>query len=154
MQRADYARARDFIRLDAGSGWTRSVEASILLREGKREAAFALIRSDDIAGARLLIFDGPKAERDRLAVEAEAGATSDRDPENKWYEAAHLAFAGYRDAALRLLRKAVEDNYLCHQAIEKDPLFDSIREEPEFAAIRAESIRRQKEFLARRATTP
>jgi hypothetical protein len=79
---------------------------------------------------------------------------SDRDPENKYYAAGHLALAGYRDGALRLLRKAVENNYLVHEAMDRDPLFESIRAAPEYAAIRAESIRRQKVFLATRAPAP
>ncbi|MEX0880753.1 MAG: protein kinase [Thermoanaerobaculia bacterium] len=153
MLLGDHARARDYVRLDAGSGWARGTESYILLREGKREAALALIRADDTTAfaARLLLSSDSKVERDRLAAAAEAKATADRDPENKYYEAGHLAHAGYGDGALRLLRAAVEDNYLCHQAMDKDPLFDSVRKDPEFAAIRTESIRRQKEFLARRA---
>lgn len=58
---------------------------------------------------------------------------------------------GYREATLRLLRKAVEGNYLCYPAMDSEPLFDGIRKDPEFAAIRAEAIRKQKEFLDRRA---
>ena len=49
-----------------------------------------------------------------------------------------------------MLRAAVETNYLCQIAMDKTPAFDSIRKTPEFAAIRAESIRRQNDFLARR----
>lgn len=79
---------------------------------------------------------------------------TDRDPENKYYWAALLTSTGYEAPALRLLRKAVEGNYLCHENMDKDPLFDSIRKDPEFAAIRAESARRQKDFVARRAATP
>ena len=96
----------------------------------------------------------PGADRDRLAAAVEAKAMSDRDPENKYYAAGHLALAGYGDSALRLLRKAVEGNYFGHEAMDRDPLFESIRKTPEYAAIRAESVRRQKEFLAKRAATP
>ena len=45
-----------------------------------------------------------------------------------------LASAGYPQAALRLLRKAVLGNYLCVPAMDNDPLFDSVRKDPEFAA--------------------
>jgi hypothetical protein len=62
-----------------------------------------------------------------------------------------LAWCGYRDAALRLLRRAVEDNYLAVPAMDRTVLLDSIRKDPEFAAIRDEAMRRQKEFVARRS---
>ncbi|HEY4230052.1 MAG TPA: serine/threonine-protein kinase [Thermoanaerobaculia bacterium] len=156
MQSGDYARARVFTSLDAGSSWSKNIDADILLREGKREAALAEARMDANlpAGGYAVLLAGPGAERDRLAANAEAKAMSDRDPENKYYTAGHLALAGYPDAALRLLRKAVEDNYLCHEATDRDPLFESIRKTPDYAAIRAESIRRQKEFLAKRTSAP
>lgn len=156
MQSGDYARARDFARLDAGSAWSKNVEADILLREGKRDAALSAVRMDSNlpVGGYAVLLAAPGAERDGLAADVEAKAMADRDPENKYYTAGHLALAGYRDGALRLLRKAVEDNYLVHEAMDRDPLFESIRASREYAAIRAESIRRQKEFLARRAPSP
>jgi hypothetical protein len=64
-----------------------------------------------------------------------------------------LASCGYRDAALRLLRRAVEDNYLCVPAMDRNVLFDPIRKDPEFAAIREEALRRQKEFVAKRGSS-
>ncbi len=61
-----------------------------------------------------------------------------------------LSAAAYSRSGLRLLRKAVEGNYLCYPSMDRNPAFESIRNDPEFAAIRAEAIRRQKAFLAQR----
>ena len=61
-----------------------------------------------------------------------------------------LAAAGYPPAACALLRSAVEANYLAYPSMDRNPSFDSIRKDPEFAAIRAEAMRKQKEFLAHR----
>ena len=61
-----------------------------------------------------------------------------------------LGVIGQCHAALRLLRKAVEGNYLAVQAMDQDPLLEPIRKTPEFAAIRAEAAGRQQEFLETR----
>jgi hypothetical protein len=154
MLLGDYPRARDYARLDAGSAWSTTTEADILLRQGKRESALAMAPPGAAApkgySGYAVLRASPGPDRDRLAADAESGAMSERDPENKYFAAGHLALAGYGDSALRLLRKAVEDNYLCHEAMDRDPLFESVRKTPDYAAIRAESIRRQKEFLAKR----
>ncbi len=152
MLSGDYARAREFSRLDAGSGWQKSLEGCLLLREKKRAAALEIFRSSPDGEFALLDASTPKAERDRGAAAAEASAMKDRDSENRYYWSGILSAAGYEAPALRLLRKAVEDGYLCHANMDRDSIYDSIRRNPEFAAIRAESERRQKEFLAKRGT--
>jgi TolB-like protein/tRNA A-37 threonylcarbamoyl transferase component Bud32 len=154
QQLNQYGRARDYLRLDAGSGWARAREGNILIREGKIEAAAAHFRDGFPELASLILRSGAAAARDRTAASIEARSMADRDPENKYYFASTLAFSGYPDGALRLLRKAVEGNYLCYPAMDSDPLFDSIRRDPRFAAIRDEAIRRQKEFVARRGAVP
>jgi TolB-like protein len=152
MQLGDHARAREYALLDAGSGWSKNVEADLLLREGKREEALATVEASGYFGPdyRRLFSQGPRETTDAVAVTIEARAMDDRDPENKYYTAGHLALAGYPEASLRLLRRAVEDNYLCHEAMDRDAVFGPLRKTPEYAAIREESIRKQKEFLAKR----
>ena len=93
---------------------------------------------------------GTQAERDQVGATLEAAAMQDRDPEDKYYVAAILASSGYPAGACACCERRVEGNYLTYPAMDNDPLFESIRKDPEFAAIRAEAIRRQKEFLARR----
>ena len=150
-----YARAGEFFDFDAGSGWTRMSHADLDLREGRNEAAAARLPDSSVEWwIPLILRTGSQDERDRTAAAIESKAMTSRDPENKYFNASWLAATGYPAGALRLLRKAVEANFLCVPAMDNNVLFDSIRKDPEFAAIHAEAARRQKEFVAHRAATP
>ena len=151
VQLGKYDRAREYLRLDAGSAWVKFREAEIFQREGNAAAAVALLPAGG-RRATLLGRSGTQADRDREAAAIEASSLP--DPEGSYIVGGILASAGYPQAALRLLRKAVEGNYLCVPAMDNDPLFDSVRKDPEFAAIRSEAVRRQKEFIAQRSTAP
>jgi len=147
-----YDRAREFFRVDAGSQWSKAREAEILLREGKLDAAMALMPA---TGWRTtLLGKASKAERDQEAADEERTVSALPDSESHFMVGSYLAFAGYPEAGLRLLKKAVEGNYLAVSAMDHDPFLDSVRKTPEFAAIRAEAVRRQKEFAAARAPAP
>ncbi len=151
QQLGNNARSREYLRLDGASGWSKRREAGLLTREGRLEDAARLYRDFGMSeAAALTLPSAPRAERDRAATALETISRPDRDPENQYYSAGILALAGYRDGALRLLRQAVEHNYLGYPAMDRDPMFDSIRKDPEFAAIRSDAIRKQKEFVARR----
>jgi TolB-like protein/tetratricopeptide (TPR) repeat protein len=149
VQKKDYGRAVDYFRLDAGSDFQKRWEALSLLRQGDPTELRKLAPQPGF-GDWAIILSAPSPERDRAAAEIETIALQDRDSEGPYVYAALLCRGGYPDAALRLLRKAVDGNYLAVSAMDNDPLLDSVRNRPEFAAIRAEAIRKQKEFLAKR----
>ena len=149
-----YERTRDFVHLDAGSRWAAFNEAGILHRQGRIEPAAAKYREVDPGLSSLVLRSGSVSDRDRVAEDIEARVAHTRDAEPKYLNAAFLSAVGYKERGLRLLRSAVEGNFLGYPAMDNDPLFDSIREDPQFVAIRAEAMRRQKEFLARRAAIP
>ena len=65
-----------------------------------------------------------------------------------------MASSGYPEGGLRLLRQAVDGNDLSYPAMDLDPLYEPVRKSTEFAAIRTEAIRKQKEFLAKRGAPP
>ncbi len=147
-----YDRAREYLKLDAGSDWAKGREVSILIREGRREAAADVTAAAGFPNAATLLRPStPQAERDAAAKRIEEQASIDRDPENNYWVGTMLAYAGYDDAALRFLRRGVEMNYLFVTPLDTDPTLASVRKRPELAAIREEAARRQKEFLAKRA---
>ncbi len=156
-QLGNYARSREFVNLDAGSQWAAFTEADLLLREGRRKQAYDnMIRLKDMfSEAERTIMTGCAADRP-LPQSAESlsrmvdSILAVRDSEPKYFEAGHLADCGYPEQALRLLRRSVDENYLAYPAMDRDPLLAKIRATTEFAAIRAEAIRKQKEFVERR----
>ena len=77
---------------------------------------------------------------------------TERDSEPKYFVGTNLAFCGQPEPALRLLRRAVEENYCGYPSMDSDPLLESVRGTPEFAAIRSAGIECQKNFLAHRAS--
>jgi len=73
-----------------------------------------------------------------------------RDPETLYVNAAVLSFSGQAGAALRQLREAIQGNYCSYPAMDQDPLFDPIRQRPEFAALHQAAVQCQQNFLAHR----
>jgi eukaryotic-like serine/threonine-protein kinase len=156
-----YDRARQFVNLDAGSGWAAGREAEILLREGKTKEVLRRVGSSSrgffapLAGATglltLYLRGAPEAELAAATRESEQNASSISDPEPKYWVGSVLAFCGRREAALRLLRMAVQGNFIAYPAVDNDPLWNGLRSTPEFAAIRQQAIERQKKFLEYRA---
>jgi TolB-like protein/tRNA A-37 threonylcarbamoyl transferase component Bud32 len=146
-----YDEALGYARLDPGSTWGRDMVSLVRLRQGRRDEAMAGLRDTGAAAhAALIGGEGTPEERLRRAAELEERGARNPDPETQVVYADFFAAAGLGDAALRLLRRAVENNFLCHRAMELNPLFDAIRSDPEFEKIRQESMRRQKEFLEAR----
>ncbi len=147
----NYSRAMDYVRLDAGSQWATLVEADIRLREGKPDPARALLRKVDV-GIPFNVFLGclenpGRSQSDAQWRELEPQLVAGRDSEPKYYDAGRAAFCHQHAIALHLLRSAVEGNFLPYPAMDKDPLLAPLRSYPEFAAIRALAIERQRQVV-------
>jgi hypothetical protein len=160
-----YDRAMDFVRLDAGSAWANGVIGDILLHEGKPTEALDAYKKVAEAGGRgrgeSLISDlmlyaktGGPPESKAAAQRRESEIFLERDPEPKYWTAASMAFVGQKDVSLRLLRSAVQGNYCQVYGLDHDPLFSSLRADPEFASIRSAAVECQQRFLAHRSANP
>ena len=147
-------RALDYLRLDAGSEFSLSVTPTILLREGKvDEARQALAKMpDNPAWYRNLLQacleSRPAAEIGQLVGQAGPALMAERDPEMKYYQGSLLAWCGQQDAALGLLRSAVDENYCATGALNSDPLLARLRGVPEFGELSRASANCQQKFLA------
>jgi hypothetical protein len=71
------------------------------------------------------------------------------DPETNYFSAAHLAYCGQKPAALEMLRTAIHGGYCSYPALDSEPLFESIRNEPEFQDARKAGMDCQQDFVKR-----
>jgi tetratricopeptide (TPR) repeat protein len=141
MELGKTERAREFLRLDAGSEWAAYALPSLLLREGKvAEAREAVKRMSPTPHYHRDLLEAclglrPPSELERMAREAETSQPSDPDPEMSYYQGAIFAFFGKKEAALHMLKTAVEQNYCAHSNLLSDPLLAKLRSDPKFDAV-------------------
>ena len=143
-----YERAREYLRLDAGSDWAKGREGNILHREGKTEEAAALYAATGfVQAAQLMRKSGTQADRDRTAAALEAGVLSDPDPENPYYISGILASTGYPagGAAPAAKRRRAELPRLARHgprpALRVDPEGPRVRGDPRRGDPEAEGVR-------------
>jgi eukaryotic-like serine/threonine-protein kinase len=156
MQLDEPQRAMEFIRPDAGSEWAARQTAYILLGQGKlAEARQTIQRTSDmpLMGRDLLqtcLDPQQRSQFDRAAQKFEAAALASVDSEPRYWAGTLLSYCGQKDAALRLLKRAVEHNYCAYTALQTDPLLVKLRGTPEFGELLAEAKECQNRFLAQR----
>ena len=138
-------RAADYLRLDAGSEWVAYAMPSLLLRQGKTaEAKEAVKRMPTAPRFHRDLLEAclglrPAAELDRMAHDAESNPPAEPDPEIWYYQGALFAYCGKKQAALKMLESAVEQNYCSHSNLMADPMLAKLRAEPEFSKVLAAS---------------
>jgi eukaryotic-like serine/threonine-protein kinase len=156
MQLGKIDRAMDFVRLDAGSEWAASMTTFILLGQGRLEEARETAKkmSTEAYNRRALaeacLQLRPPSETDTIIQEAARSALAETDSEPRYYVGGVLAFCGKKDAALRLLRSAIEQNYCSYSALQSDPIMAKLRGTPEFNQLLSEARKCQEKLLAER----
>jgi tetratricopeptide (TPR) repeat protein len=134
-------RAMDFVHLDAGSQWAAWVTPYVYLAAGNVAQARESVKNVAKATAyhRELLAACTAAQRpadmDRIVREAEASAMTEPDPEAWYHVGALMAYCGQKDASLRLLKAAVQQNYCAYSALLGDPLLKDLRKDTAFNAV-------------------
>lgn len=145
----DFAKAHQEIERSPGEFSTMML-GQVLLREGSVDEALPKLKT--IPGGKtfeLLRDCWPNSSTLKCAETAKESEASFRSIPftDAWYfGAATQAFVGKKDAAVRLLRAASEHGLCVYPSVDRDPLFDRIRDSAEFKAVRQAGIECQKKF--------
>ena len=152
-----YDEARKFALLDENTGFGAELRMEIALRTGDRVKALAEAAKASKAGGMqdadivqaCLRPDTPQELPQTIGAmrRIELGPNWTHDPEGFYRYASVLSFCGQADAALDQLRNAIQGNYCSYPAMENDPLFAPIRQQPEFKELEQAAIRCQQNFL-------
>jgi tetratricopeptide (TPR) repeat protein len=138
-------RAMDFVHLDAGSEWAAWVMPYVYLVGGNvaeaREGAKHIGKASSYH--RDLMMACTQAQRpvdmEKIAREAELSVMREPDSE-AWYHLGELmGYCGQKDAAIRLLRAAIEHNHCAYETLQTDPLLVKLRGTPEFSELQSEA---------------
>ena len=145
----DYDRAMEFTRLDAGTLWSKNVNGMILLRQGRPESVQLLPAGSrrDLAAAVLRRAAPAEIEPIAAIVMREARGS---DGEPYYFIAGELAAAKQTSEAIKLLREAIQRGYCSYPGIENEPLFASLRDTPEYRAVRESAMACRDRFLKER----
>jgi eukaryotic-like serine/threonine-protein kinase len=130
-----------FVRLDAGSEWAAWATPYVRLAEGNvaqaRESAKSVAKAPFYHRELMVACtQSPRpADLDRIVRETETSVMTEPDPES-WYRiGALMAYCGQKDAAMRLLKAAVQQNYCAYSALLSDPLLKDLRKETSFNQV-------------------
>ncbi|HET7440296.1 MAG TPA: protein kinase [Terriglobales bacterium] len=131
-------RALDFEQLDSGSEFAGFMTVNRLLREGKIDEAREAVKrvpmnaQDHRELLQACLQPGAALRVDRLAPQTETAVLANPDPE-KWYQhGAIMAFCGKPEIAMRMIGRAIQQNYCAYSALQSDPLLVKLRSVPEF----------------------
>ena len=141
MELGQTDRAMDFVHLDAGSEWAAWATPYVYLAAGNlaqaREAARNVAKSPTYH--RELLVACTQSQRpgdmDKIVRDEEASVMTEADPEAWYHVGALMAYCGQKDAALRLLKAAVQQNYCAYSALLEDPLLKGLRKETAFNEV-------------------
>jgi DNA-binding winged helix-turn-helix (wHTH) protein/serine/threonine protein kinase len=151
MELGDYGRARDNLRKDLGSEWSKAHAVEILVRQGRGDEAVKIgaPRIPDWESYNMLLACVQHRPAKEIRSLANAVKSSE-DPEINYLFAAHLAYCGQTEASLELLKLAIQGKHCSYPVMDNDPLFASVRGTPEWMKLHAVAVQCQNEFLAQR----
>jgi len=156
MELNEPRRAMDFVQLDSGSEWAANRTAYVLLQEGKvtearqlfTKAASSYLWRQDRDLFEACLDPSRSVELDAITRKAESATLNENDSEAHYMVGRLLAYCGQKDAALRLLKGAIEQNYCAYTALKTDPLLTKLRGTPDMNGLLSEAEQCRNAILA------
>jgi serine/threonine protein kinase len=154
-QLGNYARAREFLNLDAGSAWAASNMIRLYIRDGNlgpiRDLA-EKFRNQQWSAEMLACIDHRGSENAAKLAQQEAEKVfADPDPEVHYVVASDALFCGQKALALRMIKTSIDGHYCPYEGLRNDSIWAELRSAPEFPELLAGAKKCQEDFLARRA---
>ncbi len=134
-------RAMDFVHLDAGSEWAAWATPYVYLAEGNlaaaRESAKGMGKAPTYHRELMAACVAPQrpADMERIVRDTESSVMTEPDPEAWYHVGTLMAFCRQKEPALRLLNRAVQQNYCAYSALLSDPLLKELRKETAFNEV-------------------
>ncbi len=154
-QLGNYARAIQFLQLDAGSEWSSDNLKRQYVRAGQLAKAREIAQNfHGQPWARLMdaCMDNPSsADAVRLAREAAAAILADPDPEVRYTVAPDVLFCGQKEVTMNLLKSAVASHFCAYAGLQNDSAWAPLRRTPEWNELVSAAKKCQEDFQAQRA---
>jgi len=148
--------AREFLKLDAGSEWSNSVGAILLLHEGKTREALEQLHSlpdSSFFHTRALeaCYTNPKpAGADQLLQQAQKDLLAYRDPEPRFGQAGSFNACMGNAVTARLLKSSIEGGFCAYDYLQQDTLLAEFRKSAEYPAVLALAKQCRDRFVTER----
>jgi len=147
-QLGNYARAVEFIRLDAGSFYSDNNLLAHYLRDGDVAKAKELaIKLKNQPMVDCLNGDLKPNELDRQAA---AALIADPDHEPRYVIAGDFAYCGRKDVAMEMIKSAIDHHFCAYSGLQNDSAWAKLRGTPEFAELVAAAKKCRDDFMAER----
>jgi serine/threonine protein kinase/TolB-like protein len=155
-QLGNYARAMDFLQLDAGSEWASDNITRHYMRDGKLAQAKEIAEKFKDSGRsfpmmRACLENPSSADATTLTRQRAATILAVPDPEPHYVVAADVLFCGQKDLALQLLKSSIAGHFCAYAGLQNDSAWAKLRGTPEFAELLSAAKQCRDNFLAERS---
>jgi len=155
-QLGNYARAMDFLQLDAGSLWASDNIMRHYIRDGKitqaKEIAEKFKDSGPSFPMKSACLENPSsAAAATLTRQTAATMLAAPDPESRYVVAADVLFCGQNDLAMQLLKSSIAMHFCAYTGLQNDSVWAKLRGTPEFAEVLSAAKQCRDSFLSERS---